>query len=61
MADIARMFLADWMKGVNSFSYLEQYNAVTKSYAEEILKEVFLEDKTILSVVEPNSSSKEEK
>lgn len=61
VADIARMFLADWMKGVNSFSYLEQYNAVTKSYAEEILKEVFLEDKTILSVVEPNSSSKEEK
>lgn len=55
VADIARMFLADWMKGINSFSYLEQYNSVTKEYTEKILKEVFLENNMILSIVKPNN------
>lgn len=55
VADIARMFLSDWMKGINSFSYLEQYNSVTKEYTEKILKEVFLENNMILSIVKPNN------
>ena len=31
VADIARMFLADKMKGINSFDYIEEFNTVTKS------------------------------
>ena len=46
------MFLADNFKGINSFDYLEKYNEVSKEYAEQILKEVFREDKMILSVIE---------
>ena len=52
VADIARMFMGDYFKGVNSFDYLELHEQVTKKYAEEILKECFNENKMILSVVE---------
>ena len=51
VADIARMFLADKMKQINSFDYIEEYNSVTKEYAEEVLKNVFKEDKMVMSVV----------
>ncbi len=51
VGDIARMFLADRMKGINSFEYIEKYEEVTKEYTENILKEVFQKEKCILSVV----------
>ena len=51
VADIARMFLADYFKGINSFDYLEEIEAITVEYLEQILKDVFKEKKMILSVV----------
>ena len=51
VSDIARMFLADKMKKLNSFNYIEEYNTVTKEYTEEVLKNVFKEDKMVLSVI----------
>ncbi len=51
ISNIARMFLADYFKGVNSFDYLEEYSQVTKEYADQILKEVFREDNMVISVV----------
>ena len=51
VADIARMFLADKMKQINSFDYIEEYNSVTKEYTEEILKNVFKSDNMIMSVI----------
>ena len=53
VADIARMFLADKMKGINSFDYIEEFNTVTKEYTESILKEVFIEKNEILSIINP--------
>ena len=52
VSDIARMFLADYFKGINSFDYLEEYTEVTKEYAEQVLKEVFKEENEIISIVE---------
>ncbi|MBR6504800.1 MAG: insulinase family protein [Clostridia bacterium] len=52
VGSIARMFLADSFKGINSFDYLEKYNEVSKEYTEQILKDVFNEDKMVLSIVE---------
>ncbi len=52
VADIARMFLSDYFKGVNSFDYIEQYNEVSIEYAKEILNEIFDEKNCILSVVD---------
>ena len=54
VADIARMFLADTMKGVQSFDYIEQFETVTKEYTENILKELFKKENKVMSVVEPN-------
>ena len=51
VADIARMFMSDYFKGINSFDYIENHKQVTKEYTEEILKEVFDENKMILSIV----------
>ena len=51
VGDIARMFLSDKMKGINSFDYIEEYNTVTKEYVEEVLKNVFKTENMIMSVV----------
>ena len=51
VADIARMFLSDYFKGINSFDYIEQYNTVTIEYTKEILTQIFDEKNMVLSVV----------
>ncbi len=49
--DIARMFLADYIKGINSFDYLEEIEQINVEYLEQILKHVFKEEKMVLSIV----------
>ena len=51
VADIARMFMGDYFKGINSFDYIEMHKQVTKEFAEEVLNEVFDQNKMILSIV----------
>ena len=51
VGDIARMFLADSMKGINSFDYLEEIEGVNIEYLKQVLNEVFKEDKMVLSIV----------
>ena len=51
VSDIARMFVTDYFKGVSSFDYLENYKLVTIEYAKQVLKETFLEEKMVLSIV----------
>ncbi len=54
VAEICRMFVADYMKGINSFEYIENYKQVTPEYAKQVLDEVFNEEKMVISIVEPN-------
>ena len=51
VSSIARMFVADYFKGVNSFDYIEEYKQITEEYTKQILEEVFVEDSTVLSIV----------
>ena len=51
VGDIARMFLADSMKGINSFDYIDEYNNVTKEFTEKVLKNVFKKENMVMSVV----------
>ena len=51
VSDIARMFLSDYFKGINSFDYIEKYNTVTAEYTKQVLQELFDEKNMILSVV----------
>ena len=48
---VAKMFMGDYFKGINSFDYIEKHGQVSKEYTEEILKEVFEESKMVLSIV----------
>ena len=54
VSDIGRMFLADSMKGLNSFDYIEEFETVTKEYTENVLNEVFKEENEVISIIEPN-------
>lgn len=49
--DIARMFLADYFKGINSFDYIEEINSINVEYLNQVLKDVFKENKMVLSIV----------
>ena len=49
--DIARMFVTDYFKGINSFDYIKEYETISKEYTFQVLQEVFNESKTVLSVV----------
>ena len=51
VSDIARLFLTDYMKGINSFDYIDNIEKIDIEYANQILKEYFVEDKMVLSVV----------
>ncbi len=51
VVNVARMFLADSFKGINSFEYLEEMKGITVEYLEQILKDVFKEEKMIISIV----------
>lgn len=50
--ETARIFLTDYFKGIDSFDYFEKYEEVTKEYAEKILREIFVEEKEVISIVE---------
>ena len=51
VADISRMFLSDYFKGINSLDYIEKFNTVTAEYARGVLNELFDEKNSVLSVV----------
>ena len=51
VADIARMFMADYFKGINSFDYIEKYDEITLEYTNEILNKIFNNENMVMSVV----------
>lgn len=53
VSEVCRMFVSDYMKGINSFEYIENFEQVTPEYAKQILDEVFNEEKMVISIIEP--------
>ena len=51
VAEIARMFLSDSFKGINSFDYIEEIGGVNAQYGKQVLNTVFNDDKMVLSTV----------
>ena len=51
VSDIAKMFLSDFMKGINSFDYLEEIDCVDLEYTKQVLDKNFNEEKMVISVV----------
>ena len=51
VGDIARMFLSDYFKGINSFDYLEEIEAINVEHLSQVLEDVFKENKMVISIV----------
>ena len=51
VSDIARMFLTEHFKGINSFRYLEEIDSVTIEYTKQVLDDIFDESRIILSIL----------
>ena len=49
--EICRMFVADYMKNINSFEYIENYEQVTPEYAKQVLENTFKEENTVISII----------
>lgn len=50
---IANNLLGDYMKDLTPFIYFEEFDTLTKSEVEEILKEVLVEAKSVTSIIKP--------
>ncbi len=51
VGDIARMFLADYFKGINSLDYIEKIEHISKEYTQKVLEKVLREDNQVISIV----------
>ena len=51
VANIARMFMNDFMKGINSFDYLEEITSLDIEYVKQILVDNFKREKMVFSIV----------
>ncbi len=55
VSTIASIIVSDYFKNINSFDYFEEFNSVSKEYVEKVLKELFIEDKKVISVIKPTN------
>ena len=55
VSTISSIIVADYFKGINSFDYFEEFKVVSKEYVEKVLKEIFVEDRKVISVIKPIS------
>lgn len=51
VADIGRMFAADYIKGINSLEYMEECGKIEIPYIQQVLEELFKEENMVMSVV----------
>lgn len=52
-AQIGRIFMRDYMNDIISFDYINEWNNITIEEANEMIKDKFIEEKMILSIVNP--------
>jgi len=45
------MVISNYFKGINMFLYFEEFETLTKEYLEEVLKNVFKEERKVVSIV----------
>ena len=53
VSTIGNMILSSYFKNINIFDYFEEFETIDKKYVEELLKEVFCEDKKVISITNP--------
>ncbi len=53
VSTIATNLVSDYFKKINSFEYFEEFGTISKEYVEEVLKENFVDDMKVISVIKP--------
>ncbi len=53
VADIATGLVTDYFKGISSFDYFEEFKIINKEYIEKVLKDLFVENRKVISVIKP--------
>lgn len=53
VSTISTIMVADFFKNINSFDYFEEFSSINKLYVENVLKDLFVEDKKVVSVIKP--------
>ena len=48
---IGNQTMSYYFKGINLFDFFEEFDSISKEYTEQILKEVFDENKKVISIV----------
>lgn len=51
VSDIGRMFASDYIKGINSFEYMNKFDEIDIGYLKELLNQIFVENNMIMSVI----------
>ena len=51
VSNVARMFFADSVKGINSFDYIEKFGEIDKNYTQNLLKNIFEEKNEVFSII----------
>ena len=51
VSTIGNMAMSNYFKCINMFLYFEEFETLSKEYLEEILKNIFTEDKKVISIV----------
>lgn len=52
-AEIVKTFLVDYLHGIHTFDFLEEFSTISKEDVENGLKEVFIEENMAISIIKP--------
>ena len=53
VSTIAPEIVQDYFLGINSFDYFEEFNTITREYVQDLLNEIFVESRKVVSVIRP--------
>ncbi len=59
ISNIGNNLINKYFKGSNLFDYIEEFESLNKEYVEEVLRNVFREDKKVISIVNPLKNEEE--
>ena len=51
VSTIGNMFVANYFRNCNPFDYFEEFESVHKEYVENVLKDLFSEEKEVISII----------
>ena len=53
VSNVASATIADYFKGISSFEYINEFKNIDKTYVENVLRELFIEENKVISVIKP--------